>query len=99
MRGIFITVLALVAASAAQFTGPCTDSNCGVSGENCEAEGRQCFPFPNVNPALREGCVCGSVPTIDESFDARAESWLSPADIMPSLDQVNTALSLSHRLQ
>ncbi|KAF5515666.1 hypothetical protein CGCS363_v001258 [Colletotrichum siamense] len=60
MRGIFITVLALVAASAAQFTGPCTDSNCGVSGENCEAEGRQCFPFPNVNPALREGCVCGS---------------------------------------
>ncbi|KAF4413091.1 hypothetical protein CGGC5_v001348 [Colletotrichum fructicola Nara gc5] len=47
MRGIFITVLALVAASAAQFTGPCTDSNCGVSGENCEAEGRQCFPFPN----------------------------------------------------
>ncbi|KAF5528352.1 hypothetical protein CGCA056_v001257 [Colletotrichum aenigma] len=56
MRGIFITVLALVAASAAQFTGPCTDSNCGVSGENCEAEGRQCFPFPNVNPALREGC-------------------------------------------
>ncbi|KAF4923233.1 hypothetical protein CGCVW01_v004777 [Colletotrichum viniferum] len=56
MRGIFITVLALVAASAAQFTGPCTDSKCGVSGENCEAEGRQCFPFPNVNPALREGC-------------------------------------------
>ncbi|KAI8228325.1 hypothetical protein K4K57_007926 [Colletotrichum sp. SAR 10_99] len=81
MRGIFITVLALVAASAAQFTGPCTDSNCGVSGENCEAEGRQCFPFPNVNPALREGCVCGS------------------ADIMPSLDQANTALSLSHGLQ
>ncbi|WYZ40223.1 hypothetical protein EsH8_IV_000564 [Colletotrichum jinshuiense] len=60
MRGIFITVFALVAASAAQYTGPCTDDACGTASENCEAQGRQCFPFPNILPALREGCVCGS---------------------------------------
>ncbi|KAK1990718.1 hypothetical protein LX36DRAFT_592096 [Colletotrichum falcatum] len=64
MRGILVAVLALVAASAAApgnpFTGPCTDTACGVESENCEAQGRQCFPFPNTAPALREGCVCGS---------------------------------------
>ncbi|OLN81627.1 hypothetical protein CCHL11_05570 [Colletotrichum chlorophyti] len=60
MRGLYITLLALVVASSAQYTGPCTDAACGVEGENCEEQGRQCFPFPNIAPALREGCVCGS---------------------------------------
>ncbi|KAK1595330.1 uncharacterized protein LY79DRAFT_668115 [Colletotrichum navitas] len=59
MRSILVTFLGLVAASVAQaaFTGPCTDTACGVESENCEAQGRQCFPFPNTAPALREGCV------------------------------------------
>ncbi|KAK1962764.1 hypothetical protein LY78DRAFT_586047 [Colletotrichum sublineola] len=66
MRSVLVTVLALVAASVAQqapaepFTGPCSDDACGIESENCEAQGRQCFPFPNTAPALREGCVCGS---------------------------------------
>ncbi|GKT52375.1 uncharacterized protein ColSpa_12556 [Colletotrichum spaethianum] len=65
MRGVLLTVLALVAASVAQapaepYTGPCSDDACGVESENCEVQGRQCFPFPNIAPALREGCVCGS---------------------------------------
>ncbi|GJC95594.1 EC87 protein [Colletotrichum higginsianum IMI 349063] len=65
MHGVLVTVLALVAASVAQapaspYTGPCTDEACGVESENCDAQGRQCFPFPNIAPALREGCVCGS---------------------------------------
>ncbi|KAK1640156.1 hypothetical protein BDP81DRAFT_390897 [Colletotrichum phormii] len=62
MRGTFFTVFALVAAVAAQapYTGSCSDTACGVESENCDAQGRQCFPFPNIAPALREGCVCGS---------------------------------------
>ncbi|KAK2050610.1 hypothetical protein LZ31DRAFT_547893 [Colletotrichum somersetense] len=62
MRGILVTIFALFAASAAQaaYTGPCSDTACGVESENCESQGRQCFPFPNTAPALREGCVCGS---------------------------------------
>ncbi|KXH66663.1 hypothetical protein CSAL01_09387 [Colletotrichum salicis] len=55
MRGTFFTVFALVAAVAAQapYTGPCSDTACGVESENCDAQGRQCFPFPNIAPALR----------------------------------------------
>ncbi|KAK1731276.1 uncharacterized protein BDZ83DRAFT_746676 [Colletotrichum acutatum] len=62
MRGIFFTVFTLMAAVAAQapYTGPCSDTACGVESENCDAQGRQCFPFPNIAPALREGCVLGS---------------------------------------
>ncbi|KXH29136.1 hypothetical protein CSIM01_02205 [Colletotrichum simmondsii] len=62
MRGIFFTVFTLAAAVAAQapYTGPCSDTACGVESENCDVQGRQCFPFPNIAPALREGCVCGS---------------------------------------
>ncbi|KAK7441940.1 hypothetical protein Landi51_09930 [Colletotrichum acutatum] len=58
MRGIFFTVFTLMAAVAAQapYTGPCSDTACGVESENCDAQGRQCFPFPNIAPALREGC-------------------------------------------
>ncbi|KAK2023645.1 hypothetical protein LX32DRAFT_644404 [Colletotrichum zoysiae] len=62
MRSILVAVFAVFAASAAQaaFTGPCTDTACGANREDCESQGRQCFPFPNTAPALREGCVCGS---------------------------------------
>ncbi|KAK1525187.1 hypothetical protein CABS01_00276 [Colletotrichum abscissum] len=57
MRGIFFTVFTLVAAVAAQapYTGPCSDTACGVESENCDVQGRQCFPFPNIAPALQHG--------------------------------------------
>ncbi|OHE95617.1 hypothetical protein CORC01_09049 [Colletotrichum orchidophilum] len=61
MRGVFLTIFALVAASTAQapYTGPCSDTACGVASENCDVQGRQCFPFPNIAPALRFGIRLG----------------------------------------
>lgn len=52
-----VTIFALAAASAAQYTGPCTASACGASREVCGA-GLLCVPFPTFDVASREGCTC-----------------------------------------
>ena len=49
--------LALGAIVSGQYTGPCVASNCGASGKVCP-RGYLCVPFPNFNPAERQGCTC-----------------------------------------
>ncbi|UQC90071.1 uncharacterized protein CLUP02_15602 [Colletotrichum lupini] len=47
MRAAFAIVSLLAATVAARFDGPCTDTVCGDSRVNCEAEGRICVGFPS----------------------------------------------------
>ncbi|KAF4773578.1 hypothetical protein HER10_EVM0002018 [Colletotrichum scovillei] len=51
MRAVFVIISLLAATVAARFDGPCTDTICGDSKVNCEAEGRIC----------RLGCTCSIV--------------------------------------
>ncbi|KAF2865724.1 hypothetical protein BDV95DRAFT_506333 [Massariosphaeria phaeospora] len=41
------------------YSGPCSTSNCGVSGKTCSG-GRLCVGWPSVDPAKRKGCTCSS---------------------------------------
>ncbi|OHF02920.1 hypothetical protein CORC01_01678 [Colletotrichum orchidophilum] len=59
MRAVFAIVSLLAAtALAVRFNGPCTDTNCGKTSVNCEAEGRICVGFSSVDPKERIGCTC-----------------------------------------
>jgi len=55
---------ALIAASVANpapfvpYTGPCSSTNCGATGLNCQAMHLLCVPWPHTDPALRKGCTC-----------------------------------------
>ncbi|KXH63639.1 hypothetical protein CNYM01_11734 [Colletotrichum nymphaeae SA-01] len=61
MRAVFAIISLLAATVAARFDGPCTDTICGDSKVNCEAEGRICVGFPSVDPEKRLGCTCSIV--------------------------------------
>ncbi|KAK1675659.1 hypothetical protein BDP55DRAFT_768330 [Colletotrichum godetiae] len=97
MRVTFFTVFALVAAVVAQapYTGPCSDTACGVESENCDAQGRQCFPFPNIAPALREGCVCGSGLGIRLGKDQSGKARIKKTTGI-SLEMVRWNMALEH---
>ncbi|KAF6810091.1 hypothetical protein CSOJ01_06503 [Colletotrichum sojae] len=58
MRAVFAIVTLLAAAVSARFDGPCTDTVCGDSSVNCEADGMVCVPFPSVDVEKRIGCTC-----------------------------------------
>ncbi|KAK2051681.1 EC87 protein [Colletotrichum caudatum] len=61
MRASLAALALFVAAAAAFFDGPCTDTECGAPGQaavNCEADGRVCVPFPVVSVEGRTGCTC-----------------------------------------
>ncbi|KAK1496683.1 hypothetical protein CTAM01_08321 [Colletotrichum tamarilloi] len=62
MRAAFAIISLLAATVAARFDGPCTDTVCGDSRVNCEAEGRICVGFPSVDPEKRLGCTCSIDP-------------------------------------
>ncbi|KAK0706189.1 hypothetical protein B0T26DRAFT_629645, partial [Lasiosphaeria miniovina] len=50
---------AFAALASAQYTGPCSQSNCGASGQVCP-RGYLCVPWPSFDPALRKGCTCST---------------------------------------
>ncbi|KAH8902828.1 hypothetical protein BR93DRAFT_931695 [Coniochaeta sp. PMI_546] len=52
-----LRVLSLSAISEAAYTGPCSDQACGATGKAC-ARGYLCVPYPNFDPAQRQGCAC-----------------------------------------
>ncbi|KAH6622501.1 hypothetical protein F5144DRAFT_329494 [Chaetomium tenue] len=52
-----LLLLALVAATFGQYTGPCSTSACGAEGKPC-GRGYLCVPYPHTDPALRKGCTC-----------------------------------------
>ncbi|KAK4460403.1 hypothetical protein QBC42DRAFT_272494 [Cladorrhinum samala] len=52
-----ICLLTFATLSLAQYTGPCSPSNCGADGRVCR-RGWLCVPWPHTDPALRQGCTC-----------------------------------------
>ncbi|KXH66022.1 hypothetical protein CSAL01_13468 [Colletotrichum salicis] len=82
MRAVFAIVSLLAATVAARFDGPCTDTVCGESNVNCEAEGRICVGFPSVDPEKRIGCTCSikishtTFPVSDVIFSPTVSSLL-----------------------
>jgi hypothetical protein len=38
------------------YTGPCAQTNCGVTGKNCGY--LLCVPWPHTDLELRKGCTC-----------------------------------------
>jgi hypothetical protein len=42
------------------YTGPCSETDCGVNHTNCRKKGYLCVPWPHVDPALRKGCTCSA---------------------------------------
>ncbi|KAK4183725.1 hypothetical protein QBC35DRAFT_393246 [Podospora australis] len=53
-----VFLLALCSSAVvAQYTGPCSASNCGADGRVCR-RGWLCVPWPSFDPALRKGCTC-----------------------------------------
>ncbi|KAK4167504.1 hypothetical protein QBC43DRAFT_311980 [Cladorrhinum sp. PSN259] len=52
-----ICLLVFATLSQAQYTGPCSVSNCGATGKVCP-RGYLCVPWPSFEPALRKGCTC-----------------------------------------
>ncbi|KAK3312026.1 hypothetical protein B0H66DRAFT_101179 [Apodospora peruviana] len=54
---VSLSLLALAAFASAQYTGPCSTSNCGATGKVCP-RGYLCVPWPSFNPAERQGCTC-----------------------------------------
>ncbi|KAK1673656.1 hypothetical protein BDP55DRAFT_730454 [Colletotrichum godetiae] len=83
MRAVFAIVSLLAATVAARFDGPCTDTVCGESNVNCEAEGRICVGFPSVDPEKRIGCTC-SIGRISHPGGARLAIDVDMADSGPN---------------
>ncbi|TLD13020.1 uncharacterized protein PgNI_05055 [Pyricularia grisea] len=52
-----IAILVTISLASAAYTGPCEESNCGASGQNCTS-GYLCVPYPHMDQELREGCTC-----------------------------------------
>ncbi|KAK4031591.1 hypothetical protein C8A01DRAFT_21217 [Parachaetomium inaequale] len=52
-----LLLLAFVATSFGQYTGPCSTSAYGAEGKPC-ARGYLCVPWPTFDPAQRKGCTC-----------------------------------------
>jgi hypothetical protein len=40
------------------YTGPCSETNCGVDGLNCRKKHQLCVPWPSMEEELRKGCTC-----------------------------------------
>lgn len=56
-RFLLLLTTALAAVSSAQYTGPCSDKECGESRKPCRI-GLTCVPYPSFPPGPRHGCTC-----------------------------------------
>lgn len=52
-----VLLLAFGFTAFGQYTGLCSSAACGVDGKPCP-RGYLCVPYPNFDPAQREGCAC-----------------------------------------